>query len=107
MAATCFALQAGPRCLPTYTPPMEEQKEAIQCALEVYPHQHPDEDSQKTYLSQLTDWAVKYGSVTRISEQTPYPLKLGTVTICSGECFWCTTHSHDSRNCPAMEGDAA
>jgi len=102
-----FALQQGSRCTNIYTPPTEEQKETVRRALGAYPQQRPDDEGHKAYLAQLSAWATKYGTVTRISDQTPYPLKPGTAMICSGECFRCGTHRHESRNCPAPEGDAA
>jgi len=109
LSATRFALvQQGSRpAANTYAPPTEEQKETVQRALGAYPQQRLDDEGQKTYLAQLSAWVAKHGNVTRISEQTPYPLRPGTAVACSGECFRCGTHGHTSRNCPTTEGDAS
>ncbi|KIM54444.1 hypothetical protein SCLCIDRAFT_31061 [Scleroderma citrinum Foug A] len=104
-ATTCFALQAGPRHTTLYMPPTEGQKETVWKGLEMYPHQCLDDDGQKTYANQLTDWATKHGAFTRITEDTPYPLKPGTAMICSGECFHCGTHGHSSFKCPTEDHD--
>ncbi|KIM61381.1 hypothetical protein SCLCIDRAFT_122037 [Scleroderma citrinum Foug A] len=104
-ATTRFALQAGPRRTTPYEPPTEGQKETVRKGLEVYPHQRFDDDGQKTYANQLADWAAKHGAFTRITEDTPYPLKPGTAMICSGECFHCGTHGHSSFKCPTEDHD--
>ncbi|KIM50533.1 hypothetical protein SCLCIDRAFT_61037, partial [Scleroderma citrinum Foug A] len=54
---------------------------------------------------QLADWAAKHGAFTRITEDTPYPLKPGTAMICSGECFRCGMHGHSSFKCPTEDHD--
>ena len=43
----------------------------------------------------------------KITDQTPYPLKPGTATICLGECFRCGTHGHSGIDCPIPEVDGA
>ncbi|KIM56419.1 hypothetical protein SCLCIDRAFT_132743, partial [Scleroderma citrinum Foug A] len=102
-ATTHFVIQAGPRHTTPYVLPTEGQKETVRKGLEMYPHQRLDDDGQKTYANQLADWATKHGAFMRIAEDTLYPLKLGTVMICSGECFCCGMHGHSSFKCPTED----
>jgi hypothetical protein len=85
----------------------EELKANIKRLIAAFPH-HPDTSmSNAAHVVQIAQWNGKWGESTRVTHETGYPLKPGTATICSGECFVCRTHGHNSRNCILPPGDAA
>ncbi|KAG0696996.1 hypothetical protein DFH29DRAFT_782892, partial [Suillus ampliporus] len=49
---------------------------------------------QTAYATQLAQWNMKWGENTRVTQETGYPLRPGTATIASSECFTCGTHGH-------------
>lgn len=77
----------------------EDLKNLIRQLVSASPH-HPDTPAGHTaYAAQIAQWNAKWGEYTRVTPETGYPLKPGTATIASSECFNCGTHGHNSRNC--------
>lgn len=85
----------------------EELKANIRCLIAAFLH-HPDTSmGNAAHLAQIAHWNGKWGENTRVTHEMGYPLKPGTATICSGECFACGMHGHNSRSCILPPGDTA
>ncbi|KAG2063863.1 hypothetical protein BDR04DRAFT_1036925, partial [Suillus decipiens] len=85
--------------------PMQEERELMRVRINELTH-HPDtEGGQAAYEEQIHQWEAQWGRGARCMEQTPYPLTLGTVQICSGECFRCGAHGHIGRECQIPVND--
>ncbi|KAG0695522.1 hypothetical protein DFH29DRAFT_791797, partial [Suillus ampliporus] len=55
------------------------------------------------YEEQIRQWFMTHGQNGRVTEFTPFPLRLGSAMVCSGECFKCSAHGHITVMCPAPE----
>ena len=76
---------------PASTP---EQKAELRALLSKFPH-HPDTQAgRQAHQAQQAEWVKTYGYGTRITEKTPYPLRPGTASVNSGECFTCGQVGH-------------
>ncbi|KAG1808111.1 hypothetical protein EV424DRAFT_1329118 [Suillus variegatus] len=85
----------------------DELKAKVRLLITSFPH-HPDTPAGHTaHAAQIAQWNGKWGDNARVTHETGYPLKPGMATICSGECFACGTHGHNSRNCVLPPGDTA
>jgi hypothetical protein len=85
----------------------DELNASVKCLIATFPH-HPDTPAGNiAHAAQIAHWNTKWGENTRVMHKTGYPLKPGTAAICSGECFACRTHGHNSRNCILPQGDTA
>ncbi|KAG0704812.1 hypothetical protein DFH29DRAFT_801177 [Suillus ampliporus] len=85
----------------------DEMKANIRLLITSFPH-HPDTTAGRTaYAAQITQWNVKWGENSQVTHETGYLLKPGMAMICSGECFSCGTHGHNSHNCVLPPGDTA
>ena len=84
----------------TYTPrppPTQADRATLLVQLQKYP-QHPDTDAgRQAHRAQQADWMKTHGPGTRVTESTPYPLRPGTASINSGECFTCGFTGHLGR----------
>ena len=86
--------------LQTRTPMSTTQVDALRACLNTLPH-HPDDDTGRaTYRKQLANWDTKHSSQTCVTEETPYPLRLGTAPICTAECWNHGTNGHRHDACP-------
>ena len=97
----CGNLFAQPRNnTSTYTPrppPTQADRATLLVQLQKYP-QHPDTDAgRQAHRAQQADWMKTHGPGTRVIESTPYPLRPGTASINSGECFTCGFTGHLGR----------
>jgi len=93
--------------LQTRAPMSTTQVDALRARLNILPH-HPDNDAGRAaYRKQLADWDTKHGSQTRVTEETPYPLRPGTAPICTAECWNCGTNGHRRDACPTPIGNEA
>jgi len=85
-------------------PPTPQQTTALHARLNNLIH-HPDTDAGRAaYRAQLAKWETKHGQNARVTEETPYPLRPGTATVCSGECWICGTNGHRRDQCPITIG---
>ena len=99
-----FATRSNPQ---TRTPMSANQIEALRKRLNVLPH-HPDNEAGRAaYQRQLADWDMRHGSQARVTEETPYPLKPGTTSVCTAECWNCGTNGHRRDACPIPIGHEA
>jgi hypothetical protein len=74
--------------------PTPEQKAEIRSLLNKFPH-HPDTQAgRQAHQAQQAEWVKVYGYGSRVTEKTPYPLRPGTVSVNSGECFTCGQVGH-------------
>jgi hypothetical protein len=103
---TLFGPRAGqaPAARPTPTP---QQIAALRGRLNILPH-HPNTDGGRAaYRLQLTEWEGRHGRDTRVTEETPYPLRPGTAPVCAGECWICGMTGHRRDRCQAQPGSQA
>jgi hypothetical protein len=85
----------------------DELKTSVKRLIAAFPH-HPDTPAgNAAHTTQIAQWNTRWGESTRVTHETDYPLKPGTAAICSGECFACGTHGHNSHSCILPPGDAA
>ena len=67
---------------------------ALFACLQKYPHL-PDMDAgRQAHHAQQADWARMHGLNAVVTKSTPYPLRLGTLPVGSGECFTCGFSGH-------------
>ena len=91
----------GPGQCPAPTP---QQIAALRGRISILPH-HPNTDAGHTaYHMQLAEWDRKYGRDTKVTEETPYPLRPGTTAVCSGECWICGRVGHRRDQCQVAPG---
>ncbi|TFY79474.1 hypothetical protein EWM64_g4536 [Hericium alpestre] len=63
---------------------------------------HPNTDTgRQAYRTQVDQWFRTHGSSTRISKETPFPLRPGSEPIGSGECYKCGKKGHIKFDCIA------
>ena len=78
-------------------PPTPADRAALLVCLQKYPH-HPDtEAGRQAHQAQQTDWVKTHGMGAFVTESTPYPLRPGTLSVGSGECFTCGFSGHMGR----------
>jgi hypothetical protein len=89
---------AGPRPQPQpNTPELQVRVRASVMAMT----QHPDmPEGRLAHKEQQLEWARKHGATTWVTEDMPYPLRPGTMPVCSGECYRCGTLGHRAMECP-------
>jgi hypothetical protein len=91
----------APAARPTPNP---QQIAALRGRLNVLPH-HPNTDGGRTaYRLQLAEWERRHGRDTRVTEETPYPLRPGTAPVCAGECWICGMTGHRRDRCQVQPG---
>jgi hypothetical protein len=57
--------------------------------------QHPDTPASiALYAAQVIAWNNVFPGCLKANEHCPYPLTLGTATLCSNECFGCGHIGH-------------
>jgi hypothetical protein len=88
-------------------PPTDADKVAIQQKLTVYPHQPDTDTGRATYRQQMAQWTASRNAGDLITEATPVPLRPGTATMCSSECFKCGTHGHRAARCVLADNHPA
>jgi len=79
---------------------MEEMKTMVRQLVQAMPQQQDNVVGQAAYVVQLAQWNAKWGESAQVTQETGYPLKLGTAMIALSECFACGTHGHNGQNCP-------
>ena len=78
-------------------PATQADRVALLACLQRYPH-HPDtEAGRQAHRAQQADWVKSHGISTFVTESTPYPLRPGTQSVGSGECFTCGFSGHMGR----------
>jgi hypothetical protein len=90
---------------PRGQPPTQKEQDAMRTCINELVHQPDMSSGQAAYIEQVRQWEMPWGSGTRCSEQTPYPLMPGTAQICSGECFRCGLHRHIGPECQVLVDD--
>jgi hypothetical protein len=94
----------APNTRPAPTP---QQIAALRGRINILPH-HPDtEGGRVAYQAQLVEWDRKYGRETKVTEETPYPLRPGTAPVCAGECWICGMVGHRRDRCQVQPGSPA
>ncbi|KAG2749750.1 hypothetical protein P692DRAFT_201673939, partial [Suillus brevipes Sb2] len=87
----------------TRQPLTQEERELIRSRINNTTHHQDTATGRTAYDNQLKQWFAKYGQNGRVTEATQFPLRPGSATICSGECFKCGAHGHRSAECPVPE----
>ena len=78
----------------TRPPPTAEQKAELRALINSMPH-HPDTQAgRQAHQAQQAEWVRNHGFGTRVTEKMPYPLRPGTASVNSGECFTCGQVGH-------------
>ena len=98
-----FGPRAGqtPTAHPTLTP---QQIAALRGRLNILPHHPNTEGGRAAYHLQLAEWERKHGRDTKVTEETPYPLRPGTAPVCAGECWICGMVGHRRDRCQVQPG---
>jgi hypothetical protein len=88
-------------------PPTDADKAAVQQKLTAYPHQLDTDTGRATYRRQMAQWTANRNASDPVTEATPVPLRPGTATMCSSECFKCGTHGHRAARCVLADNHPA
>src|ERR1700733_9285366 len=92
--------QTGPRLSSVTT---EDEKTIVRANITKYP-QHPNTaEGRRSYFEQLRTWKTVHGENAQITVHTPFPLRPGTASVCSGECYTCGMQGHRGADC-VVEG---
>lgn len=78
-------------------PATQADRAALLVALQKYPHHPVSEAGRKAHQAQQADWIKAHGLNAVVTESTPYPLRPGTSSVGSGECFTCGFQGHMGR----------
>ncbi|KAF5335704.1 hypothetical protein D9611_009605 [Ephemerocybe angulata] len=73
---------------------------AVKAGMDALRHQPNTAEGRTAYTRQVKEWESKHGADVWVSEKTPYPLRPGTASPGSGECFGCGMLGHRRQECP-------
>ncbi|KAF6751442.1 hypothetical protein DFP72DRAFT_1137621 [Ephemerocybe angulata] len=72
---------------------------AVKAGMDAWKHQPDTAEGRTAYTRQVAEWETKHGANAWVSEKTPYPLRPGTASPGSGECFGCGVVGHRRQEC--------
>lgn len=91
--------QTGPRLSSVAT---EDEKAIVRANTTKYPHHPSTAEGRTSYFEQLRTWKAVHGENAFITIHTPFPLRPGTASVCSGECYTCGMQGHRGADCTAV-----
>jgi hypothetical protein len=94
-----YNYQTGPRLTSVAT---EDEKAVVRANTTKYPHHPSTAEGRTAYFEQLRTWKTVHGENAPITIHTPFPLRPGTVSVCSGECYTCGMQGHRGADCTAV-----
>ncbi|KAK7457886.1 hypothetical protein VKT23_010230 [Stygiomarasmius scandens] len=87
--------------LPSSVPLSNAQKNILRQKVDELKHHPKTAAGIQEYEVQKAKWVQNWGNnLENVTYEHPYPLRPGTAGVCTGECFSCGKHGHQTRFCP-------